>query len=97
MEAASAAVPHHHDRGVPVKPIARTVSAVATAVVAAIASVFVAAPAFASEEGEKFDPTAQFSTAGEPLQIGAILIVGIVLLALVLILAQLLGNLFEKK
>ncbi len=79
------------------KTIARIASAATAAVVAALVSVFVAAPAFAHEEVEKFDPAAQFSTAGDPVQVGAILIVGIVLLALVLITAQLVGNLFEKK
>lgn len=85
------------DRGDPVKTITRTASTIGAAIIAALASVFVATPAFAAEEVEKFDPAAQFSTAGEPLQVGAILIVGIVLLAIVLILAQLVGNLFEKK
>jgi len=80
-----------------VKPIVRTVSAGIAAVIAAVVSVCIAAPALANEGGEKFDPSEQFSTAGEPLQIGAILIVGIVLLAIVLITAQLAGNLFEKK
>lgn len=75
----------------------KIIARIATAVAAALASVFVAAPAFAHEDVEKFNPADQFSTAGDPLQVGAILICGIILLALVLILAQLLGNLFEKK
>lgn len=79
------------------KTIARIASAATAAIIAALVSVFVAAPAFAHEEVEKFDPAAQFSTAGEPVHVGAILIVGIVLLAVVLITAQLVGNLFEKK
>lgn len=75
----------------------KIIARIATAVVAAIASVLVAAPAFAHEDVEKFNPADQFSLAGEPLQVGAILICGIILLAIVLILAQLIGNLFEKK
>ena len=80
------------------KTVSRIATAVSAAIVAALASVFVAAPAFASEAGgEKFNPNAQFSTAGEPVQVGAILICGLILLAIVLILAQVVGNLFEKK
>lgn len=74
----------------------KTISRIATAAVAAIASLFIAAPAFA-HEGEQFDPLAEFSTAGHPLQIGAILICGFILLAIVLLLAQGLGSLFDKK
>lgn len=69
---------------------------IATAVVAAIASLFVAAPAFASE-GEKFNPADQFSTAGQPVEVVPILITGVIILAVVLLLAQLVGNLFEKQ
>lgn len=80
------------------KTIARTAAAVTTAVIAALASMFVAAPAFASEEGgEKFNPAAQFSTAGDPLQVGAILICGAILLVIVLLLAQLIGSSFDPK
>lgn len=75
----------------------KTIARIATAVVAAAVSLFVAAPAFAHEDVEKFNPADEFSLAGEPLQVGAILICGIILLAIVLILAQLIGNLFEKK
>ena len=78
------------------KITARIASAV-TATVAAIASVFIAAPAFAHEEVEKFNPADEFSTVNDPMQVGAIIIVGIILLAIVLIGAQLVGNLFEKK
>lgn len=74
----------------------KTIARIATAVTAALASVFIATPAFASG-GESHDPAAMFSTAGEPLQVWAILIVGAVLLVIVLLLAQWIGNAFEKK
>ncbi len=74
----------------------KTIARISIAVTAALASVFVAAPAFA-HDGEAHDPATVFSTAGDPLQVGAILIVGIVLLALVLILSQWIGSAFEKK
>ena len=79
------------------KTIARIAATASAAVTAALLSVFVAAPALASEGGEKIDTYAEFSTAGEPLQIGAILIVGFVLLAVVLLTAQGISALFEKK
>lgn len=69
---------------------------IAAAITAALVSVFVAAPAFASEGGEKFNPADQFSSAGEPVNTVAILIVGAVLLVIVFVTAQLIGNLFEK-
>lgn len=64
---------------------------IATAVTVALASVFVAAPAFATT-GE-----VEFSSAGHPVDVVAISIVGVVLLAIVLIGSTLIGNLFEKK
>lgn len=78
----------------------KTIARIATAVTAAIVSVFVAAPAFAHEghEGvEKHNPADAFSTAGDPVQVGAILIVGVVLLAIVLLLSTWVGSLFDKK
>ncbi|MBK0418953.1 hypothetical protein JD276_07885 [Leucobacter sp. CSA1] len=66
---------------------------IATAVTVALASVFVAAPAFA-HEGETHNP---FSHAGEPVDVVAISIVGVVLLAIVLIGSTLIGNLFDKR
>lgn len=69
---------------------------IAAAITAALVSVFVAAPAFASEEGEKFNPAEQFSSAGDPVNAVAILIVGAVILVVVLVTSQLVGNLFEK-
>ncbi len=77
----------------------QTLTRITTAVIAAVASLFVAAPAFASggEGGEGTDYMAQFSSAGEPVNVVAILIVGAVLLVIVLGLAQLIGNMFEKK
>ena len=74
----------------------KTIARIATAVTAALASVFIAAPAFA-HDGEAHDAASMFSPAGAPLQVGAILIVGIVLLAIVLILSVLIGGAFEKK
>lgn len=76
----------------------KTLTRITTAVVAAVASLFIAAPAFASGgEGDTVDHMAQFSSAGEPVNVVAILIVGAVLLVVVLGLAQIVGNLFEKK
>jgi hypothetical protein len=72
-------------------------SRIATAITAALVSVFVAAPAFASEGGEKFNPADEFSAAGQPVNVVAILIVGAILLFVVLLTSQLVGNLFEKK
>lgn len=70
---------------------------IATAVTVALASVFVGAPAFASEGVERIDTLAEFSSAGQPVDVVAISIVGVVLLGVVLIGSTLLGNLFEKK
>lgn len=67
---------------------------IATAVTVALASVFVAAPAFA-HGGDTGEST--FSSAGQPVDVVAISIVGVVLLAIVLIGSTLIGNLFEKK
>lgn len=69
---------------------------IATAITAVLVSLFVASPAFASEEGERIDTLAEFSSAGQPVDMVAILITGAVLLAIVLLLSQLVGNLFEK-
>lgn len=76
----------------------KTIARIATAAVAALVSVFVAAPAFAAEEEHghgSLGAAQEFSTAGDPLQVGAILIVGIVLLAIVLIVAPAAGSLFD--
>ncbi|WP_449277896.1 hypothetical protein [Leucobacter sp. GX24907] len=69
---------------------------ITTAVTVALASIFLAAPAFASEEVEKYDPSDAFSAAGEPVQVVPILIVGLVLLAIVLLLSSLIGRLFDQ-
>ena len=69
---------------------------IAATITAALVSFFVAAPAFASEEVEKFNPADQFSAAGQPVDTVAVLIVGAIILAVVLLTAQLVGNLFEK-
>ncbi|MBL3698350.1 hypothetical protein [Leucobacter luti] len=68
---------------------------IATAVTVALASVFVAAPAFASGGTDTGD--SMFSSAGQPVDVVAISIVGVVLLAVILIGSTLIGNLFEKK
>jgi len=71
---------------------------IAAAITAAFVSLFVAAPAFASGgEGEKFNPAEQFSSVGQPVDTVATLITGAVLLVIVLLGSQLIGNLFEKK
>ena len=74
----------------------KTFTRIAAVITTALVSFFVATPALASKGGEKFDPAAEFSAAGQPVDMVAILIVGAVLLAVVLIVSQLVGNLFEK-
>lgn len=69
---------------------------ITAAVTVAFATVFIAAPAFASE-GAKVDTLAPFSSAGQPVDVVAISVVILVLLAVVLLLSTLIGNLFEKK
>ena len=66
---------------------------IATAITAALVSLFIATPALAHGGEEHGD---SFSSAGQPVDVVAILIVGAVLLAIVLLLSQLIGNLFEK-
>lgn len=68
---------------------------IATAITAALVSLFVATPALA-HDGESHHSAGEFSSAGQPVDVVAILIVGAVLLAIVLLLSQLIGNLFEK-
>lgn len=70
---------------------------IATAVTLALTTVFVGAPAFASEGGEKIDTLAEFSSAGQPVNVVAISIVGVILLGFVLLVSTAVGNLFEKK
>lgn len=69
---------------------------IAAALTAVMASLFVAAPAFAHEAVEKYNPADEFSAAGQPVDLVATLIVVAVLLAVVLIVAQVVGDLFEK-
>lgn len=69
---------------------------IATAVTVALASVFVAAPAFAHGD-EDHGTQSMFSSAGQPVDIVAISIVAVVLLGVILIGSTLVGNLFEKK
>lgn len=59
-----------------------------------VASLFIATPAFAEQAHVG---TEQYSVAGNPVEIIPIAIVMIVLLAVSLGGAQLVGNLFEKK
>lgn len=76
----------------------KIIARLSAAVIAVFVSLFIASPAFANAGGaDRVDMTEQFSTAGQPLQVGAILIVGFVLLALVLIFSTLISNLFEKQ
>ncbi|MFA5605573.1 MAG: hypothetical protein WDA07_00095 [Leucobacter sp.] len=66
---------------------------IVAALTAALATVFIGAPAFAHDGHEH----SMFDHAGQPLDVVAISIVGVVLLAIVLIGGTLIGNLFEKK
>lgn len=72
----------------------KTRTRLAVASTAALASLFTAAPAFASEA---VDHVNEFSAAGQPVDVVAISIVGLVLLGVVLVGSTLVGNLFEKK
>lgn len=69
----------------------KTRTRLAVAFTAVVATMFTAAPAFASEG------VSEFSSAGQPVDVVAISIVGLVLLAFVLVGSTLIGNLFEKK
>lgn len=69
---------------------------IAAAVTAVVATLFVATPAVAAEP-QTHVGTAQYSTAGTPVDIVAIAIVMFVLLIVVIGASQLVGNLFEKK
>ena len=80
------------------QPTRGSTSIQATAAITALfVSFFVATPAFAHEEVEKYNPADEFSAVGQPVDVVAILIVGAVLLFVVLLASQLVGNLFEKK
>jgi hypothetical protein len=79
-----------------VKTFARIGTAIAAAVTAVFVSLFVAAPAMAHEEIEKYNPADEFSAVGQPVDIVATLVTVAVLLVVVLVSAQLVGNLFEK-
>lgn len=76
----------------------KIITRIATAITAAFVSLFVAAPAFAAggHGGEKYDPAAQFSAAGQPVDTAAILITGAILLVIVLLTSQLVSGLFAK-
>ena len=78
----------------------RTRIATATAAVtAALATVFVGAPAFAAEggHGDRIDTLAEISSAGQPVDVVATSITAIIVLAVVLLVSTVVGNLFEKK
>lgn len=68
---------------------------ITTAVAVALATVFVATPAFA-HEGHDHGET-MLSAVGQPVDVVAISILGVILLAVVLIGSTLAGNLFNKK
>ena len=63
---------------------------------AVFASVFVASPAFAATE-EKINYEQLYSTAGQPPNYVAMAIVMVILLAIVLLGATWIGNMFEKE
>jgi len=67
----------------------------AAAITAAFISLFIAVPAFAHEEVEKFNPADEFSAAGQPVNTVAILITGAVVLIVVLLLTAWLSNMFK--
>lgn len=73
----------------------KTRTRLAVAFTAVVASLFTAAPAFAHEG--VVEHVNEFSSAGQPVDVVAISIVGLVLLAFVLVSSTLIGNLFEKK
>lgn len=72
----------------------KTRNRIATAVAVALASVFVASPAFA-HAGHAAD--SMFSSAGQPVDAVAILIVGAVVLVAVLVLSGWIGSKFAAK
>ena len=74
-------------------------SRIAAVLTTAFVSLFVAAPALAAdgEHGERHSSSDAFSSAGDPVHVTAILIVGAVLLVVVLATAAWLTDLTEKK
>lgn len=74
----------------------KTITRIVTAAFAAIVSVFIAAPAFAADEGGQ-GAVHLFHTTDHPIQVGAILTVGAVLLVIVIASSVALGSLFDQK
>lgn len=71
---------------------------IAAAVTTVLVSLFVATPAFAAEGGHGGnDLDSMFSRAHDPMQYGAIIAVGVILLVIVLATSILVGRLFDKK
>lgn len=73
----------------------RVITRIASAIVVAIVSVFVATPALASGGG--IDEDSMFNHAGDGVDYVAIGIVGVVLLAIVLIGSTLFGSMFDRR
>lgn len=72
------------------------IATASTAVIAALATVFIGVPAFASE-GDRIDTLAEISSAGQPVSVIGISITAIIVLAIVLLVSTWAGNLFEKR
>lgn len=70
-------------------------SRIAAIVTAAVISLVFATPALAETGEEKVDFAAEFSSAGQPVNVVAILITGAVLLVIVLALAGWISNAFK--
>lgn len=64
---------------------------IATAVSVALATLFVSTPALAHDGGESM-----YSSAGHPVNVVAIIIIGLILLVVTLLVSTWVGNLFEK-
>lgn len=74
----------------------KIITRIVTATVAAIVSVFIAAPAFAAGEGGQ-GAVDLYHTTDHPIQVGAILTVGAILLVIVIASSIALGSLFDQK
>lgn len=70
-------------------------SRIAAVVTAAVISLVFATPALAASGEEKIDFAAEFSSAGQPVNVVAILITGAVILVIVLLLAGWISNMFK--
>lgn len=74
----------------------KTITRIVTAAIAAVVSVFIAAPAFAASE-DGIGAVQLFHTTDHPIQVGAILAVGAILLVIVIASSVALGSLFDQK